>query len=110
GAVLHLRLRAQPPGRDRGGALGVDRVAALPHHPAVDAAADALAGWHRTGLARDPRAPVAVAGLERGRLRAVLHWAELRRVQRAVLAGCRHLPADRGRRDAVRAAALRRRT
>src|SRR5690606_40045337 len=68
----------------------------------------ALAGRSGTGVAGDPRAPVAVAGLERGRLRSVLRVPELRGVERTVVAGRRYVPADRRRRHAVRTAALRR--
>src|SRR3546814_6945671 len=71
--------------RHRRRALGVDGVAALPHHAAPAAAADAMAGRGGAGVARDPRASVGVAALQRDRLRRVRseeHTSELQSLMR----------------------------
>src|SRR3546814_12764256 len=69
GVVLYPDLRAQPGQRHRRRALGVDGVAALPHHTAPAAAPDALAGRGGAGVGRDPRASGGVAPVPSDRLR-----------------------------------------
>src|SRR3546814_20664412 len=75
-------------------------------HAAPAAAADALAGRGGAGVARDPRASVGVAALQRDRLRRVLRAAQLRGRQRAVVAGGWQLPVHRYRGAAAGAADL----